>query len=169
MIAPLVASSLIPRRRKAQQSYATETKKLAGSRLSAPILQPMSDVVPLKPIGTDRELVRLLHHRRFDLRQPGIGIGVVERPEQLFLRVQITRRAIAANADADRARTAALPLCLPDRVEDALANAFERAIGAAEMIELGRQRVLRVRVLAAAALQDQLDFDVGDSPTDRNE
>ena len=55
---------------------------------------------------------------------------------------------------------AALALRLPHRVEDALADAFERAIGAAEMIELGGQRVLRVRVLAAAALQDQLHFDV---------
>ena len=29
----------------------TETKKLAGSRFSAPILHPMSDVRPLKPMG----------------------------------------------------------------------------------------------------------------------
>ena len=39
-------------------------------------------------------------------------------------------------------------------------HAVERAIGAAEMRQLDRQRVLRVRVLAAAALQDQLDLDV---------
>ena len=50
MIAPLAASTRIPSRRNAQQSYATDTKKLAGSRLIAPILQPMSVTLPPKPI-----------------------------------------------------------------------------------------------------------------------
>ena len=50
-IAPVFASSVTPSRRYAQQSYATDTKKLAGRRLSAPILQPMSEVRPPKPIG----------------------------------------------------------------------------------------------------------------------
>ena len=45
-------------------------------------------------------------------------------------------------------------------MEDALAHAVEGAIGAAEMIELRRQRVLRVGVLAAATLEDQPHFDV---------
>ena len=49
-IAPVDASSTTPRRRNAQQSYATDTKKLAGSRLSAPILQPISVTLPPKPI-----------------------------------------------------------------------------------------------------------------------
>ena len=49
-------------------------------------------------------------------------------------------------------------------MENALAHALERAIGAAEMIELGRQRVLGVGVLAAATLEDQLDLDVGRFP-----
>jgi hypothetical protein len=87
-------------------------------------------------------------------------IGVVERPEQLLLRVQVAGRAIAADADADRAGPAPLALRLPHRVQDALAHALEGAIGAPEMIELGRQRVLRVRVLAAAALEDQPHLDV---------
>ena len=89
-----------------------------------------------------------------------VGIDVVERAKQLFLRVEIPRRPVAADADANGARAAALALRLPDRVEDALAHAVERAVGAAEMIELGRQRVLRVGVLAAAALEDQLDLDL---------
>ena len=93
-------------------------------------------------------------------RQPRVGIDVVERAEQLLLRVQVARRAIAADADADRAGTAALALRVPDRVQDALPDAVERAIGAAEMRQFDRQRVLRVGVLAAAALENQLDLDV---------
>jgi hypothetical protein len=42
VITPLAASTRIPSRRKAQQSYATDTKKHAGSRLAAVILQPIS-------------------------------------------------------------------------------------------------------------------------------
>ena len=49
-MAPVDAFSSTPRRRNAQQSYATETKKLAGRRLSAPILQPISVTFPPKPI-----------------------------------------------------------------------------------------------------------------------
>src|SRR6185437_2500780 len=67
---------------------------------------------------------------------------------------------VAADADTNRARAAALSLRLPDGVQDALADAVQRAIGAAEMIERRRQRVLGVRVLAAASLQDQLDLDL---------
>ena len=110
----------------------------------------------------------VVHDRGFELRQPRIGIHVVERAEQLLLRVQIAGRPVAADADADGAGAAALALRLPHRVEDALADAVERSIGAAEMIELGGQRVLRVRVLAAAALEDQLDLDVVVAPTDRS-
>ena len=47
-------------------------------------------------------------------------------------------------------------------------HAVERAIGAAEMRQLHRQRVLRVRVLAAAALENQLDLDRRRAPTDRS-
>src|SRR5262249_29253222 len=72
----------------------------------------------------------------------------------------VAGRAIAADADADRARSAALALRLPHGVHDALADAVERPIRAAEVIEVHGQRVLRVRVLAAAALEDQLHFDV---------
>ena len=55
---------------------------------------------------------------------------------------------------------AALALRVPDRVKDALAHAFERAIGAAEVRQLGGQRVLGVHVLAAAALEQQLHLDL---------
>ena len=56
-----------PSRRNAQQSYATETKKLAGRRLSAPILQPMSVTLPPNPIGPISSVVDRRHDRRFEL------------------------------------------------------------------------------------------------------
>src|SRR5687768_569520 len=69
-------------------------------------------------------------------------------------------RAVAANADADRSRRATLSLRLPHRVENALADTLEIAVGAAQVLQLTRQRVLDVLVLAAATLQDQLHVDV---------
>ena len=129
----------------------------------------MSDVLPLKPIGPTVSWLASSITDGFDLGEPRIGVRIIERAEQLFLRVQIARRAVAADADADGARAAAFALRFPHRVEDAFAHPLERPVGAAEMIEIGRQRVLRVRVLAAAALQDQFDLDVGLLPTDRSE
>ena len=124
----------------------------------------MSDVRPLNPIGPTASLFASSMIESSSAASRRIGIAIVERAEQLLLRVRVARRAIAADADADGARAAALALRLPDRVQDALAHALERAVGAPEMIELGRQRVLSVRVLAAAALEDQLDLDVGVFP-----
>ena len=93
-------------------------------------------------------------------RQPRIRVDVVERAEQLLLGVHVAGGAIAADADADGAGRAALALRLPDRVQDALAHAFERAVGAPEVRQLRGQRVLRVHVLAAAALENQLHLDL---------
>ena len=120
----------------------------------------MSDVVPPNPMGPTVRSIRLFHDRLFDLGQPLVRVHVIERAEQLLLCVQVSRRAIAADADANGARTASLPLRLPHRVQDALPDAFERAIGATKMIEVRRQRVLRVGVLAASALENQLDLDL---------
>ena len=66
---------------------------------------------------------------------------------------------VAADADADSARRATLPLRLPNRVQDTLADAFQVAIGAAQVVQHHGHRVLDVLVLAAAALEDELDFD----------
>ena len=107
----------------------------------------------------DGQPVGFLHDGGLQPAQPLIRIHVVERAKQLLLGVHVPRRAIAADADADRARAAPFALRLPHGVQDALADSLERSIGAAEMIELRRQRVLRVGVLAAAALEDQLDLD----------
>ena len=114
--------------------------------------------------GANRELVGLLHDTRFNRREPRIRIRIVERAKQLFLCMEVSRRAVAAGTHTNGPGAAALSLGFPYRVEDAFANAVERAIGAAEMVELGGQRVLRVGVLAAAALEDQFDFDVGRFP-----
>ena len=69
-------------------------------------------------------------------------------------------RAIAADAHAERARRASLPLRLPHRMQKALADAFQIAVRAAQMFQIRGQRILDVLVLAAAALQDQLHFDL---------
>ena len=81
----------------------------------------------------------------------------------------VTVRAIAADADAEGARRAALSLRLPDGVQDALAHAFEIAVGAAQVFELAGQGILDVLVLAAAAFEDQLHFDLVLVPTARSE
>ncbi len=78
--------------------------------------------------------------------------------------MQVPRRAVAADADAHRARAAALALRLPYRVQDALLHAVEIAIGPAEVRELDRNRVLRVGVFAPAALENELDLDVVSLP-----
>ena len=46
---------------------------------------------------------------------------------------------LAADADADSARTAALALCLPDRVENALLHALESAVSPPEVREFDRE------------------------------
>jgi hypothetical protein len=64
--------------------------------------------------------------------------------------------AIAADAHADGARRAALALRIPHRVQDALAHAFDGAIGATKIRQLGWQRVLDVQV-GAHRSDDQSD------------
>src|SRR5688572_29738252 len=68
--------------------------------------------------------------------------------------------AIASDTYPDRPWSAALALRLPHRVQQALAHTFQRAIGAAKVLEIAGQGILRVLVLAAATLQHKLYFDV---------
>ncbi len=68
-------------------------------------------------------------------------------------------RAVAADTDAERARRASLSLRLPDRVQQAFAHAFQIAVGAAQVIERAGYGILNVLVFAAAAFEDQFDFD----------
>ncbi len=113
-----------------------------------------------KAHGADPQLVGLLHDFLLELRQHGIGIHVVERAKQLQLGVVIAGGAVAADADADGTGRAAQALGLPHGVQDALAHAFQVAVGAAQMLERAGYGVLGVHVLAPAALQDQPHFDV---------
>ena len=113
---------------------------------------------------TDVERIHRRHDRRLELTQPRIGIHVVQRAKELLLGMPVARRAIAADAHANRAGTAALALRVPDRVENALSDTLERAIGAAEMRQFRGQGILGVGVLAAATLEDQLDLDVVSLP-----
>jgi len=87
--------------------------------LSAPILQADQRDLAAEAHRADVEVVDRRHDRGFDLREPRIRIHVVQRSEQLFFCVRVARRAIAADADADRARGAALALRLPDRMQNA--------------------------------------------------
>ena len=74
VIAPVRASRTTPSRRNAQQSYATETKKLAGSRFSTPTLQPMSDTRPPNPIVPTPSVftVRMISASRSARRESGL-------------------------------------------------------------------------------------------------
>ena len=124
------------------------------------ILQPISDDFAAEAHRADAELVGLLHDFRFELGERRVRIYVVERAEELSLRQIVAVRAIAADAHADGARRAALSLRLPHGVQDALAHAFEIAVGAAQVIERAGHGILDVLVLAAAALEDQLDLNL---------
>ena len=55
---------------------------------------------------------------------------------------------------------AALPLGLPDGMQDALANAVQGPVGSAQVGQLAGNGVLDVLVLAASSLEDQLDLDL---------
>ncbi len=115
---------------------------------------------PAESHRADVEIVDARHDRRFDLGEPRVGIDVVERAKELLLRVRVARRPIAADAHADRARGTALALRVPHRVQNAFADAVQRAIRAPEMRQFHGERVLRVGVLAPAALEDQFDLDL---------
>src|SRR5262249_38222074 len=100
------------------------------------------------------ELVGLLEDAVLQGGQLGHRVGVVEFAEELLLGVLVAGGPVAADADAEEAGAAALALGVPDRVEDAAADAFQAAV-AALAADGRRQRVLGAHVLAAAALEDQ--------------
>ena len=124
------------------------------------ILQPISDDFAAEAHRADADAIGFLHDLGFELGQLRHGIRVVESAEQLAFGKVVAVRAIAADADAERAGRAALALRLPDGVQNALANAFQVAIRAAQVFQLAGQGILDVLVLAAAALEDQLDLDL---------
>ena len=68
--------------------------------------------------------------------------------------------AIAADAHAHGARGAAFTLRQPHGVQNALANAFQVAVGAAQMGQFAWHGILVVGVLAAAAFENEFDLDL---------
>src|SRR5262249_39693136 len=102
-------------------------------------LAPNQAHVATKPHGADSKPVHSPHDRGFELRESRVWVYVVESPEEVFFGMDVPRRTISANAHTDCAGTAALALRLPDRVQNALSYAFECAIGATQMRELGRK------------------------------
>jgi len=68
--------------------------------------------------------------------------------------------AVAPDTDPDGAGRATLTLRLPNAMEDALFDAFEVPIGAAQVIEGAGDGVLDIHILAAATLQDEAHLDL---------
>ena len=73
--------------------------------------------------------------------------------------MEVSRRPIAADADADGTRAAPLSLRLPHGVENGFLDAFDCSVRSSQMRQLGREGVLGIRILAPAAFENQLDLD----------
>jgi len=73
--------------------------------------------VPAESHGADTEFVAFPEQPLFELGQFGDGVGVLERSQQLALRVFEGRHAVAADAHPENARCAALALGLDDGIE----------------------------------------------------
>src|SRR5262249_3394542 len=123
-------------------------------------LAPQQRHAPAESHRADSQFVGVLGDIFLQLRQLGDRIDVVRFAEELSLGGVITARPIAADANAQVARGAALSLRLIDGVHQALADAVEVAIGASQPGELLRQRILDVLVFASPPFEQQLDFDL---------
>ena len=89
--------------------------------------------------------------------QLGHRVAVVQQAQELALGMLVAGGAVAADADAQDARAAALALGLQHGVQDDLAAAVQVAVG---LELLDGQRVLGAHVLAAAALEHQPHLDL---------
>ena len=164
-------------RRVDDNAQAPERPAVVGHRheearrepVDRPDLAPDERHVAAKAHRPDAELVHRAHDRGFELGKLRIRVHIVERAEQLLLGERVAAGPVAADAHADGARRAALALRRPDGVQDALAHALERAVGAPEVRQLHRHGVLRVAVLTAAALEEQPHLDLVPRPTARSE
>jgi len=103
--------------------------------------------------GTHAQLVSFLHDFGFELGQRGIGVCIIERPEKC--------PSPGRSRGSDRCRCkrrrrrARSPVPAPaKRVQDAFAHAFQIAVGAAQVVQSARHRILNVLVFAAAAFED---------------
>jgi hypothetical protein len=103
--------------------------------------------------GPSAEHIGSFHYVIFQRGQSRVRVDIIQGAEQLLLGALIAGSSVSAYADSYCAGAAALPLSLPDGVQYALSHAIEVAPGPAQMRQLGRQRILYVLILAAAALQ----------------
>src|ERR1043165_2787405 len=109
---------------------------------------------------TDARLVRFLDDALLERGELRVLVRVVEEAQELFFREAISAAAVTADADAEDAGAAALSLRVQHAVEDGVLDALEIAVAEVG----GRERVLRVHVLAATALEHQLHLDVRLAP-----
>src|SRR5262249_54481857 len=112
-----------------------------------------------KPHRTDVELVRFLDDPRFQGSQFGRRICVFHIAKKLLLGKLVADGSVAADADAEEPRPAALALRLPDGVQGAGTDSFQIAVETFA-VDGGRQRILSTHVLAAAAFENQTDLHV---------
>lgn len=113
-----------------------------------------------KAHGADSECVGRLDNVILEPCQLRVGIDIVERAEELLFGVEVPGCPVSANADTNRPGAAALPLGLPDRVEQAFPHPVEIPPRFPEVGQLHRQRVLNILVLAPATLEEQLYLDL---------
>src|SRR5437588_6940377 len=125
---PSECPTIVSHRHKEARRKAIERSDLATDQGDSSAKAHRSDV----------QSVRSFHYIIFKCRQLRIGIRIVERSEELLLRVLITGCSIAANARADGACAAALTLSLPDRMQNAFAHSVQVATRAPQVWELNR-------------------------------
>ena len=136
------------------------TKKLAGSRWNAPILQPISVTSPPNPIVPMPSL--FASRMIFASSSASSGLGLISssvRNSCCFAKAY-PEAAVAADGHAERADAASMSLRLVHGVHDALADAVNVPVGPAELRELDREGILDVLVLASAPLQDESDLNL---------
>ena len=117
-----------------------------GDRYEKAGRQPIEDAdlaaneadIAAEPHRADAQGIYRAHDRGLELRQTRVGIHVIERSEQLLLRVQISGRPIPADAHAYGAGRAPLSLRVPYRVKNAFPDTFEVAVCATQVGQLGR-------------------------------
>ena len=108
--------------------------------------------------GADAQFVSGIEDVLFESVEFGIGIAIVEGAEELLFGKLVAAGAVAAQADPENAGAATFALSLEDGIEDDFAAAIEVAAG---FEFFGRERILGADIFAAAAFENEADFDFG--------
>ena len=127
-----------------------------------PILQPSNVASPPKPIVPMPSLLAVSMMYSSSLPSSGMRFRTSSTARNsCWLRQLVARRAVAADADADEACGAALALALGKRRAGCICGCRRgRGQRCPEPSNSIRQAVLNIFVLAAAAFEDQLHFDI---------